>query len=548
MLASGTLGAVINGQNFTPGPASGIPETAVIKFVGDFNAGTFTAAASPATGNFPGYILVADVNGDGNLGLVVAHYQDGPLTVLLGNGDGTFTAAASGLTVPENISFIGTADFNGDGKADLILSGNIYDSPNDLVVLLGNGDGTFTMGTAPVLTGYAVGAAIADFNGDGKPDIALTTEIMDGTESGQLAILLGKGDGTFTTTNTLLTGYQYAIAAADFNGDGKPDLAFSDTVNNLVYLLTGNGDGTFTTSGTFASFATFALSAADFNGDGAPDLATLQYPQQTVGESLAIGLAATRVATATVTGISLPSSPKTQIIKASYPGDSYYAASLSAGDTMSAVTETLLPAALNFPATYAGDSSNYQTVTFTNTGTVTLQVTSFEQPSGGSFGIRNQTCGKTLLAGAACTFDVVFKPRVCCALEDHVAILDNAASSTQYVTLNGVGKAAEIRFSTTGLTFSDVPVGSTSSYQQVWVYSTGNEPLTIRSIAVTNSTDPYAWGIRDQTCGTTLAAGATCRFKVAFRPDHSGVSTAAISIDDYVGTWQQQIPIEGTAN
>jgi FG-GAP-like repeat/Bacterial Ig-like domain (group 3) len=236
--------------------------------------GTFTTGSSiqpfVSGGTGEGVSLAAaDFNGDGNLDLVVnGHY------ILLGKGDGTFTV---GTPAPNAVGTIAqVADFNRDGLADIV----VFSEDSDFTVLLGNGDGTFTMGPVSGSSGVGIFFAVGDFNGDGIPDIAVTGGFGLGVQ-----ILLGNGDGSFTTGSSYLNGVGLdaeGIAVGDFNGDGKADLAVSDMLNQTVTILTGNGHGTFTAGtpvGTGMPSGSNAylrhVFAADFNGDGKTDIAVV---------------------------------------------------------------------------------------------------------------------------------------------------------------------------------------------------------------------------------------------------------------------------------
>jgi Chitobiase/beta-hexosaminidase C-terminal domain/FG-GAP-like repeat/Bacterial Ig-like domain (group 3)/NHL repeat len=232
--------------------------------------GTLVNASNPPAGNEPTGIVAGDFNGDGNLDLAVGlNDPTQPLSVLLGDGTGNFTAApASSITVTGTPVLV--QDFNGDGIPDILLS----DETGGLItVLLGNGDGTFRVAPgSPITTdvgGYPVVAA--DFNGDGIPDLAV------GGNDG-VVILLGKGDGTFTQASSLsinLATSTNCLAVGDFNGDGIPDLAAVSGDGVSIYL--GNGDGTFTEgmAVTPSGGSPVAVAAADFNGDGKLDLAVI---------------------------------------------------------------------------------------------------------------------------------------------------------------------------------------------------------------------------------------------------------------------------------
>src|SRR6266478_4446530 len=224
-----------------------------------------------ASKNGPSGIAVGDFNGDGKADLAVVNFGDWNVYVLLGNGDGTFQAArsvyfASGGGFPWSIA---AGDFNGDGKLDLVVS-NYGD--NSLSVLLGNGDGTFQAPlTSPVGTNPAQ-VTVGDFNGDGKLDLAVSS-----VANNTVAVLLGNGDGTFQAPQTFASAgmtHPYFVAVGDFNRDGKPDLVVSNHLCATVSVLLSNGDGTFQPAQNFAvDNDPVYVAVSDFNGDSAPDLA-----------------------------------------------------------------------------------------------------------------------------------------------------------------------------------------------------------------------------------------------------------------------------------
>jgi hypothetical protein len=248
-------------------------------------------------GSFPYAMAVIDVNRDGIPDMLVA--QCGPscnglVGVLLGKGDGTFRPAqtyGSGGFEPDGLI---VADVNGDGNPDVVVanscagqSGGACSGNGAVAILLGNGDGTFQ--PAQVLdTGalYASSVAVADVNGDGKPDLVVTNQCTSAEDcSGLVAILLGNGDGTFQPAQNYSSGgYSAAyVAVGDVNSDGKPDVLIADrctTINNCsghVGVLLGNGDGTFQSPVSFGSAGIFAtaVALADVNGDGKLDMLVL---------------------------------------------------------------------------------------------------------------------------------------------------------------------------------------------------------------------------------------------------------------------------------
>jgi RHS repeat-associated protein len=228
--------------------------------------GTFKAPVLYAVDSRPIAITAVDLNGDGKVDLVTSNFIGQSVSVLLGNGDGTFKTSVNYGAGVYNPAYVATGDFNGDGKPDLAVQGN--GSPS-VGILLNKGDGTFGTATLNTVTGPGSWLVTGDVNGDGKMDV-----VSDG--GGTINILLSKGDGTFqpfTTSQINNLSYTRSIALVDLNGDGKLDLVANNSSANTVMIFKGNGNGTFQSSVSYPVGTTSTgVAVGDLNGDNKLDL------------------------------------------------------------------------------------------------------------------------------------------------------------------------------------------------------------------------------------------------------------------------------------
>jgi hypothetical protein len=241
--------------------------------------GTFSRGQLLPSGANGTSVVVGDFTGNGKLDIAVTSYGGhGLVSVYLGNGDGTFQTPLNfdlGFnTMPQHLT---VGDFNGDGKPDLAVVYEQFVGPNlnsFVRVLLGNGDGTFQDSQTIQVADDSFIIATADLRGNGKFDLVTTSR------HGFVDVLLGNGDGSFQSPNAIHVGDDLiGLAVGDFNGDGKLDLAVTEFGHigghsSSIHILSGNGDGTFQDSATIpVGQGDDAVVAGDFFGDGKLSLA-----------------------------------------------------------------------------------------------------------------------------------------------------------------------------------------------------------------------------------------------------------------------------------
>jgi hypothetical protein len=353
--------------------------------------GTFQAAVPYPTPSPSSAVDIGDFTEAGHLDIVAITESASCecISVLPGNGDGTFGAAITTL-IPYNIGGFGLADgrFSKGGNLDIAVSG-YFGSANQVDILLGNGNGTFSPDGYYGVSLSPLSVIAAELQGKrGTLDLA-----VGNFEGGSVSILLGNGDGTFQASVNYTAPFPTALAAADLNGDGRMDIAASSlSYPPGVTILYGNGDGTFQPGVVYPAPPDSSMNyvaVGDFNGDGMLDLALADYDGAALITMLNTGI--------------VSFSPTTPLV---------------------------------FRKQAVGTTSSPQTVTLTNTGTTTLKISSMKASS--QFGMTS-TCSSNVDAGANCTISVTFSPTSEGTKSGTVTINNSASSKPMVIELSGTG-------------------------------------------------------------------------------------------------------------
>ncbi len=548
--------------------------------------GSFVGAVNYASQEAASQVLSADFNGDGKPDLAAdvafepVSLSDTPLSIFLGTGDGTLQPEVF-TSLAQITGGMASADFNGDGKADLALTAsNCTGStclPGDALILIGNGDGTFQQAAA-----YPVGLqpeflAVGDFNGDGKPDLAVsnlaagTVSILinkgDGTfqshtdyaagsnpssivagdfrgtgtldlavvnpNIGTISILLGKGDGTFSTGTAISLSGSW-IVDADFNGDGKTDLAVvsGSGPGGEIFILLSNGDGTFRAPVSFQDGEEYGVpSVADINGDGKPDLV---FDAGLYGyiSSIVLGNGDGSFQAPIFNFLSSASSIAVADFNGDGSPDLASALPTQSGSFVSVLLSTAFkavsPSSLNFGSQGVATTSVAANLTISNPSNVVFDIDSIA--ASGSFSEANN-CGTSLAIGAHCSVNVSFSPTATGTQLGTITITDNTKISPSIIPLSGIGVSGPFLTPFPARTnLGSQLVGKASAPANVTLSNTGNASLNVSGISITGvNAGDFA---QSNNCGSLLAAGAACTATVTFTPTAAGSRLANIVISD----------------
>jgi VCBS repeat protein/ASPM-SPD-2-Hydin domain-containing protein len=489
-------------------------------------------------------IAVADVNGDSKPDVIVANgctdhtcTDNSVVSVMLGNGNGTFQAPVSYASGGAYATNVTVADVNGDGKPDLLVTNDcagttcVGATTGSIGVLLGNGDGTFQSPVSYSTVGYnALSVSVGDVNADGKPDLVVSNDCTapSNCTPGTIAVLLGNGDGTFQPGVGYPTdGFHETLATlADVNGDGKLDVLVNvnDPVtltNGEVGVMLGNGDGTFQPPVLYPTGGdgSFDVAVADVNADGKLDLVVSNNCRLNNGSCQS----------QTVVGVLLGNGDGTFQTVKTYGTGGTLATQLVLKDINGDGKLDIVV------ANQCNDSRPLncnvgQIGTLLGNGDGTFQ-TAVPYPAGDAETISvavadvNHDGKLDIIAGNNC----------------------NPVTNTNCLTDIGVllGTGAGVQLTPGNINFGSHAVGTTSGTRLATLTNASGATVTITSIGIAG-TDPGDFSVASSTCGGSLAVGSSCTISVKFTPTATGARSGLLEVKDNGAGSPQKVRLTGT--
>ena len=372
-------------------------------------------------------------------------------------------------------------------------------------------------------------------------------------EAGSTSCFVNSGDGfgmlSLKGSSSLAVAYPSTIGFDQVSGIGTVN------VNNLITKWNTAFTSTTSLKASLTSITSSQSTVLIATVTGATPIGYVDTPPALTGKaSFAAGTTSLGNCALSAGSCSL-SVPGTALqsgansVTATFLGSGTYPSSTSSIVTVTVTASSgpavsLTPTSLNFGAVATGVTSPAETVTLKKSGNASLTITAIALTgtNSGDF-LETTTCTSSLAAGASCTIKVQFKPSAIGARSAAVSIADNAAGSPQQVPLSGTGTAAEL--SPTSVSFGTLAVGLTSSVKTVTLKNVGTTAITITSIAVTGA-EAGDFPRTATSCGSSLAAAASCTVSVTFKPTTTGARSANLTFTDNASGSPQQVSLSGT--
>jgi hypothetical protein len=472
--------------------------------------GTFKAAVNYSVSS-PQSIATDDFDRDGNKDLAVARGSDNGISILFGNADGTFSNAVNySVNSPQ---YIAVGDFDRDGNKDLAVARG---SNNGISILFGNADGTFSNAVNYITGTNTSSVTVRDFNKDGILDLAAANK-----GGNTVSILLGNGDGTFDLLVNYGVNSPQSVAAYDFNIDGDYDLVLSNSSGNTVSILLGNGDGSFNSAVTYiAGDNPYSVAVSDFDTDGKLDLAVANSGSNTV--SVLLGKGDGTFAKASDGDYDVGKSPLSVAVDDfNSDGKPDLAVANSGSNTVSVLLNTTssitVPGAPTGVKATAGDMS--ATVSFSAPASdggspITSYTVTASPGSITATGASSPIIVQGLTNGTSYKFTVTAANAI--------------GTSPESAPSNKIIPGPMISVGPMSVNFGPVRVGSTSAPKTVTIKSKGNADLIIDSVSVTGANQSDF--IQTNSCATITPKGS-CPITVTFVPSLPfGKETAILSV------------------
>lgn len=575
--ASGTRTATLNFSD----SSDNSPQNIVLSGLGVDSGGSTSATASVS----PASISWAKVS-VGNAG--------GPKTATITNtGDSTINFSSIAITGTDASDFaiyenacstnlapsancVVTVLFKpttaGTRTASLAFTDNASGSPQE-VALSGLGVAAGSVTAAPssltfgnVSMGGTSSAQTITVTNSTSSSVTLSGAAVSGTNAGDFAISSTTCGSTLAASASCTAGIVFRPTASgarsatwtindgsgtlsvSLSGTGEAATATSATVSpssiTWASVAVGNAGGLKTTTLTNSSSGAIDISSIGFTGTEAGDFAIYQ---QTCGSTLAAS------ASCTVTILFKPTASGTRTATLDFTdsaGNSPQQVAVSGlGTGGPSGSVTLAPTSLSFGSVATGSSSSAQTITITNgtSASVTLSNAVISGTDASDFAVSATNCGSTLAASASCTASIVFKPIASGALSANWSITSSSSSTPLTVALSGTGASSSVvlTVSPSSMTWGSVTFGQTSGSKTATLTNGGGAAIGINSITVTG-TDSGDFSVSANTCGSSLAAGASCTATVYFAPKGTGTRTATLNFDDAGSNSPQTIALSGT--